>query len=181
MAAARHGCRVSRRVRIASTRGVSRSRCAQGETHLTIGITTPAAGASSEDETPITDADVVVTYNPLDNESEAVTVVAERQESLGIVYYEADAVLPAPGQWRVEVAVSGGDGSGTVAFEADVAAARRINSTLIAVVGGALVLGLLVLALRGRRAEAPSTTRRRPERTSRGRNADNQSAQQPNV
>lgn len=132
-----------------------------GEVHLTIGVTIPAldADASAEDETPITDASVVVAYTPMNGTGEPVVVAAEPQRSLGIVYYEADAVLPASGEWRVEVAVDGSQGSGSAAFETSVEPARRVNGTLVAVAAVVAITGLATLFV-SRRRHDDATARR---------------------
>jgi hypothetical protein len=128
----------------------------QGETHLTIAVTVPAkdATASSQDELVITDADVSVTYIPPGAAGERVFVQAEPQESLGIVYYEADTEIPSSGQWRVSIAVVGNEGSGEVMFEANVSPARRVTTAFIAWALILLTASLTFIAVVARRGQS---------------------------
>ena len=149
-----------------------------GDSHLTVGVTLPAGDASNggsggvdsstQDEVAITDAQVVVTYTPVQGDiygdgngaGEPIVAHAQEQESLGTVYYEADVALPAPGRWAVEVAVSGPAGGGTVGFEADVAAARGTNATTIAAAGATIIVLLAALSVYARRRDSGSSGER---------------------
>jgi hypothetical protein len=157
-----------------------------GDTHLSVGITLPAEDASNgsaanagQDEVPVTDAQVVVTYTPVHSDSagdengagEPIVAHAQEQASLGTIYYETDVALPTPGLWTIEIAVSGPAGGGTVGFEADVAAARGMNTTTVAVVGAVIVVLLVALSVYARRRDAGSGDIR-PEPRSRRNHRD---------
>lgn len=125
----------------------------EGETHLTIGLTVPSVDSGfDQDETPITDAAVTVTYTRIGDRSGTVTVPAQAQDSLGTVYYEADADLPSSGHWRVSVSVEGVEGSGTASFDTEVMPARRVNGVLVGVSAAIVVALLALVAVRSRRA-----------------------------
>jgi len=77
----------------------------------------------------------------------AITVQAAPQELLGNLYYEADVALPAAGEWRVAIDVSGADGNGSVAFVTEALPARSFNMLLV--LGGVGVAALALAALVG--------------------------------
>ncbi len=124
-----------------------------GEFHLSIGVikgeigdtasTDSADGALDE---AVTDATVLIHLLPVAQDVAGLTVPALLQEQLGRYYYEADATLPTPGEWRFTIDVSGPLGEGEAEFVSLVAAAREINWLLI---GGAAFLLLCLLGLMG--------------------------------
>jgi hypothetical protein len=138
----------------------------QGETHLTIGVTLPATDTvqSGQVEVAITDAEVVVIYSRTDGVDRSVVISARPQETLGTVYYEADAAIPSPGQWQVDISVDGPDGGGEVAFITDVAPQRRLNTTLLAGAAALLFGAAGVLALRARRRDTTDSRASRMRR-----------------
>jgi len=113
-----------------------------GEMHLSIGVVAAAKNAGGLDEA-VTDATVVVSLAPTTGSMSPVQVIAVLQEQLGSYYYEADATLPNPGEWRFTIEVSGASGDGSAAFVSEVLAARQINWFLI------IIAGLLLVALLG--------------------------------
>ena len=132
-----------------------------GEVHISIAVTLPPPEDAIVDEgvtnnaldTPVTDAIVQATLTRTEEPGASVTVQAAPQELLGNLYYEADATLNAPGEWRVTVDVSGPRGSGEASFTTEVLPARSSNTLLIAGGVGLAVLAFAALAgvLRGRR------------------------------
>lgn len=138
-----------------------------GEAHLTIAVTQAADDRAqpAQVETPVTDADVVVTFTPANASGQEIKVRANTASSLGDVYYEADAVLPSAGAWVISIAVEGRDGGGRGGFDVTVEAARRLNWTLVGIGGILLVTALALIAMRaGRRAPQPA---QRPRRSAR--------------
>lgn len=113
-----------------------------GEMHLSIGVVAAAKNAVGLDEA-VTDATVTVHLAPTTGAIAPVQVVAVLQEQLGSYYYEADATLPNPGEWRFTIEVRGAAGNGNAAFVSEVLAAQQINWYLI------IVAGLLLMALLG--------------------------------
>lgn len=121
-----------------------------GPVHISTAVTLPPPEDETVDEgvtnnaldTPVTDAVVQVTLTPADDPGGSLVVQASPQKQLGSLYYEADATLPTPGDWRVAVDVSGPEGSGSASFVTEVLPARSSNTLLFA--GG---LGLAALAL----------------------------------
>lgn len=121
-----------------------------GEVHISVGVTLPPAAGTTVDEgvtnnaldTPVTDAIVVVTLTPANGVGQSLTVEALPLEQLGSLYYEADAILPTAGEWRVRVDVTGPEGHGSADFVTQVLPARS-NKMLYAL--GGLVAALLAL------------------------------------
>jgi hypothetical protein len=121
-----------------------------GDIHLSIAV---VKGAPADDkgveglDEPVTDAAVMVQLRPTTGETAPITIEAVLQEQLGSYYYEADATLPTPGEWRFTIEVRGALGEGSAAFATEVLAARRINWLLVAVAGLLLccLLGLIGL------------------------------------
>ena len=126
-----------------------------GDVHISIAVTLPPPEDATVDEgvtnnvldTPVMDAAVSVTLSQPDDPGHSVTVQAAPQEQLGNLYYEADVALPAPGEWRVVIDVSGADGNGSVAFVAEALPARSVNMLLV--LGGVGVAALALAALAG--------------------------------
>jgi hypothetical protein len=140
-----------------------------GQVHLSLAVTKPNPDSTSNQvEIPVTDVDITVTFTPVgDNNEEATpapTVVkAVRQDYLGAFYYEADPVLSYEGEWQINVAVTGEEGSGNVDFPMETLPARTLNWTLIASAGGLLIVILALIAIWSR-AQKPVQPARRPHR-----------------
>jgi hypothetical protein len=134
-----------------------------GEVHLSLAVTVPNENASNQPgaqvEVPVTDADIRVTYRPV--EGEPIVVEATRQTTLGNFYFEADTVLPAPGLWQIEIAIDGQQGTGSTQFQLEALPPRTINWTLVASAGGVL---LILIALIGvwSRIQQPTPAAHKP-------------------
>lgn len=103
--------------------------------HLTVGVT--LAGSDGA-ETPVTDADVRITLRSDGNDS-PITLSAQSGETVGQVYFEADATVPSAGEWIAAVAVSGPRDSGEVEFALNVSPAAGPNWLVLG--GGLLLVG----------------------------------------
>jgi hypothetical protein len=139
-----------------------------GEAHLSIAVTQPGSGdgppSIARAETPVADAELVVAFIPLAAPQDSVEVRATQQVLLNDFYYEADTDLSVPGPWRVTIAATGAEGTGSAAFELDVLPKRTLNWFLIGTAAAALalLLGLIVVWSRMRQPArpAPRPTRR---------------------
>jgi hypothetical protein len=109
-----------------------------GEVHLSLAVTLPGDGT----ETPVTDAQLAVTFTPAADPQGQFVVQATRQSALNDYYYEADTELPAAGDWQITIAVNGPAGSGSTGFDISAAPPRTLNWTLV--IGGAGILMILV-------------------------------------
>ncbi len=115
-----------------------------GEYHVAVALTEslpddPSGFAGK----PIFDADVTVTLTHLES-GQAFTDRATHENAANKVYYEARFQVPEPGEWQVQVAVQGAEGTGEVAY-VDRIEAARFNWMPLA--GGVLALLLLAAAL----------------------------------
>jgi hypothetical protein len=143
-----------------------------GQVHLSLAVTQPNPDSNSNQvEIPVTDVDITVTFTPLidngaNNEGAApapVVFKAVNQEFLGAIYYEADPVLSYEGDWQINVAVTGEEGSGDVDFPMETLAERTLNWTLIVGAGGLLIVILALIAVWSR-SQKPEQPVRRPHR-----------------
>ena len=125
-----------------------------GEVHLSVMVTLAPAPGTEEDkraaanrlDKPVNDAEVVVTFAPVDVPDGAMTLPAELQALGGNISYEIDTELPTAGTWQVAIAVDGEEGVGDAAFEVRVLPPRTVNVWIT--VGGAL-LAIVVLGIVG--------------------------------
>jgi len=140
-----------------------------GEAHLTIAVTQVAdkRAQPGQVETPVTDADVVVTFTPADALGQEIEVRADTTSSLGDVYYEADTLLPSAGEWVISIAVEGREGGGQGGFDVNVEAAHRLNWTLVGIGGILFVTALAFVAMRAGRRESQPAPPRRSRRSAR--------------
>ncbi len=119
--------------------------------HVTVGVTVP--GATSDAETPVTDADVTVRFlSP--GGGAPVEAQAAAGVSAGSLYYEADSVLPSAGNWQVEVAVAGAAGSGSSSFALPVGASKASGYGYM--IAGIFIVGvgIAIFVRQNRRAAA---------------------------
>jgi hypothetical protein len=113
--------------------------------HVTVSVTLPDGSGG---ETPITDANVTVIFQP-GRAGEAVVVEAAPGSAADGGFYEADTTLPAGGTWTVDVQVAGPQGSGGANFPVEVVGARSGSAWLLwAVLGLAVVAVAAVLWMR---------------------------------
>lgn len=120
-----------------------------GDIHLSIGVVQAASGNDPSGATldkPVTDATVTVSLRSPTSDTEPLTILAVPQVQLGSYYYEADATLPTPGDWRFTIEVNSHLGSGSTTFVGTVVGPREFNWLLI---GVAAVLLLCLLGLIG--------------------------------
>lgn len=117
-----------------------------GEAHVSIVITLPAnreqdgSVVANQPEQVVTDAEVTVQFVPLDPPGHTIEVVAVLGTDLAGIYYEADTVLPAPGEWQTTINVSGAEGTGSATFVETVVPPKGINWILVGGGAGALIL-----------------------------------------
>lgn len=139
-----------------------------GEVHLSLAVTVPNEEATNQPgeqvEVPVTDADIRVTYRPLEDAAgaaEPIVVDATPQDLLGSFYFEADTVLPTAGLWQIEIAIDGTQGSGSTQFDLEALPPRTTNWTLVAGAGGVL---LVLIALIGvwSRVQQPKPAAQKP-------------------
>ncbi|NJN82761.1 MAG: hypothetical protein HC802_11110 [Caldilineaceae bacterium] len=146
-----------------------------GEVHVSMIVTLPAettagsndnAMANRQLATAVSDVAVKVHFAPIDNPTEAITVIAEPQDLLNNVSFEADVELPAAGRWEMTVTLEGPEGSGSAQFGADVLASRSISWPAAGLVLLVLVALLAGVGFWSRRRKAPMSTQRtrRPNR-----------------
>jgi hypothetical protein len=152
-----------------------------GDVHLSLAVTMPNPDSSSSQvEIPVTDVEITVTFTPVGNTvshdadndasqddttdtSAPIVVMAQRQAYLGDFYFEADPTLPLEGEWQINVAVTGPEGSGSTEFMMEALPARTINWTLVGGAGAVLVVLILLIAIWSR-AQQPAQPARRPHR-----------------
>lgn len=151
-----------------------------GEVHLSVAVTLPpdqAQGAGAQIETPVTDADITVTFTPAQaTPGEPIRVQAVRQTLLNDYYFEADTNLPNPGLWQINIEVDGEVGSGSVGFEVEALEPRTINWTLVAAAGAVLLVLVILMGVWSRRQSAPDPRRRPVRRTPPNRPARGQTS-----
>ena len=119
--------------------------------HVTVGVTRP--GANADTETPVTDAAVTVRFiSP--NGGAPLESSATPGVSAGSLYYEADQLLAAGGNWQVAVIVAGAQGSGENAFALAVGDSKATGYLYI-ILGIVIVgLGIGLFVRQSRRARA---------------------------
>lgn len=147
-----------------------------GEVHLSMLVTRPNEEAqATQVEVPVTDADISVTYTPVDGAAGPMQVDAVRQEYLNNYYFEADTMLPEEGAWRITLNISGTQGDGSTEFTMTAQPAQTVNWMLVGSAGAVLLLGIALAGVWSRKQEPaqsgsearPSGSRRR--RASQGR------------
>lgn len=133
-----------------------------GAIHVTVGVTQLDAQGI---ERAVTDADVAVTFIPVDSASAEVVLQPEIASGTGGVYYEADTDAPLEGAYRVQVSATGGAGSGAAEFRAAVLpAARSVWPWAIGAAAGVVVALTAWLAWQrsGRPAQAGARVNGKP-------------------
>jgi len=133
-----------------------------GSAHTTVAITKLLDDGQ---ETPVSGVQVMVIYAPVGQPAQAVRATAVEQTGAKTGFYEADAVLPAAGEWQVAVEVSGIDGNGSVLFRVQVLPANSFNWWLI---GGGVLVALVAIGVWGTRKRGAGTINGRPERGTAG-------------
>ncbi len=131
-----------------------------GEAHLSVAVTLPdLTNLANPSETPVTDAQVNVTFTPAQQPENAIAMAARPTSLLGS-YYEADANLPFAENWQILISVQGKEGKGTAQFSLPVLPPPSVNWSLV--IGGAIALLALagVLGMRTRLRGEPEPHRR---------------------
>lgn len=128
---------------------------AVGENHFTIGVTLPGENGA---ETPVTDAEVFITFQYVAPVGDAMKLTAEPGAGGG-VYYEVDALLENAGNWQANIEINGKEGAGFLAFPLNVTPANNGQQWLVWVVAGVAVMAAVgaVLLLRGNRKHSQAT------------------------
>jgi hypothetical protein len=116
-----------------------------GTAHFTVGVFTRTSG--SEQDEPVTDARVQLQLVPKEG-GDGWQGEASQQASANKLYYEADATIPAEGEWQATVSIGGPAGSGSAQFDL-AAVPPGVNWPPIG--GAAVVLVVLGWWLLGRR------------------------------
>jgi hypothetical protein len=116
-----------------------------GDVHISVLVTQATTGDTRTTQ-PVTDAQVQVQFEPIGQAGQTIVVVANTQEFLGSIYYEADVQLPSTGDWRATINIEGPAGKGSVGFESAVLAKRTLNWPVVI---GATALLVLLLCLMG--------------------------------
>lgn len=112
----------------------------EGELHLTVAVAEPGETAGGQAGAPVLGADVDITLVPRSGGLADVRAPATNEQAANKLFYEADLLVPAAGDWLVQIDVEGPQGNGTAEFGLDVLPAQD-NRWLVA--GGA---GFLILA-----------------------------------
>jgi hypothetical protein len=103
-------------------------------------------------ETPVTDAEVFITFQFVAPIGDAMKLTAELGAGGG-QYYEVDALLENAGNWQANIEINGKEGTGFLAFPLNVAqtsSGQQWSILIAAGVAAALAVGV-VLLLRGNR------------------------------
>ena len=113
-----------------------------GQVHFTVSVAEPGQGG--EAGPPILGATVRIRLTAAEVE-EAITTVARNEQSANRLFYEADAMVPAEGQWTATVFVTGSEGSGQAAFELQIQPSQGTSWFLVGA-AALLAIGVLFLA-----------------------------------
>lgn len=97
----------------------------------------------------VNDARVTVTTEPLGHAGPGGSYPATRDQATVREFYAAKFNLPAAGQWRMQVDITGPQGAGSTSFDVEASSAALINGPVLFV-----VLGLVPLAIAWRLAQA---------------------------
>lgn len=147
-----------------------------GEVHLSIAVTLPAeAGAQADGaqvETPVTDADIQVTFTPQMGMAAPIILQAQPQNLLGNYYFEADTDLPSAGDWQIAIAVQGEAGSGSAEFAIEALPPRSLNWGLVLAAGGVLAVLLALIGIWSRKQQPAPAAQRPARRTAQHPRAD---------
>lgn len=94
-----------------------------GEMHFSVAVAEPDAGR--------VDLTVQIDLKPMTPVAEAFTVQTVKYTRWLETYYETDFVIPATGDWRATVQVTGPSGNGEAAFAFTVLPPPAVNWTLL--------------------------------------------------
>lgn len=114
----------------------------EGQMHVTVSVAEPGAEAGQQAGSPVLGASVEVTVTPRAGGFADATVQATNEQSANKLFYEADVLVPAAGDWQVQIDVQGSEGSGEAQFDLLVLPAEGIDWLLV---GGVVFLSVSVL------------------------------------
>ena len=80
-----------------------------GPAHVTVAVTRSLPDGQ---ETPVSDAEVTVAFTPAKRPAEAIRSAAIASVGTQVGFYEADAALPAAGDWQITIEIVGREGKG---------------------------------------------------------------------
>lgn len=107
----------------------------------------------------MTDADIEVTFRPIDGNVAPIVVLVTRQEVLSDYYSEADTQLPSTGEWEMTIGIEGADGAGSTTFSLVAQPARTINWILVGGGGAVLVILIALAGIQSRMQQPNANTR----------------------
>ena len=111
----------------------------EGQLHVTVSVAEPGAPGERQAGAPILGATVDVTLTPRAGGFADVSAQATNEQSANRLFYEADLLVPAAGDWQVQVDVEGPAGRGQTAFDLTVMPAQGLDWLLV---GGIAFLGI---------------------------------------
>lgn len=116
-----------------------------GETHMSVAVGEPEANTAQQ-KPAATALDVQFIISAVDRPDQQFTQQASKEERFLQTYYESDFTMPAIGQWRAVVSVTGPAGVGAAEFTFAVLPPQRVNWELV--IGGGVALLAAVWVLR---------------------------------
>lgn len=126
----------------------------EGQMHVTVSVAEPGAATGQQAGAPVLGASVDVTLTPRAGGFADATAQATNEQSANKLFYEADLMVPAAGDWQVQIDVQGPDGRGEARFDLVVLPAQGIDWLLV---GGLAFLSVSALfffyAMRANRSE----------------------------
>jgi hypothetical protein len=109
----------------------------EGQLHVTVAVAEPGAGDAQQAGAPVLGATVDLTLTPRSGGLADVSATATNEQSANKLFYEADVVVPAAGDWLVTVDVQGEVGTGQASFNLALEPAQDSNWLLLS--GGGLL------------------------------------------
>lgn len=114
----------------------------EGQMHVTVAVAEPGGDAGEQAGAPVLGAIVELTVTPRAGGFADVSARATNEQSANKLFYEADLMIPAAGDWQVQVDVQGPEGTGQARFNMTVLPAQGTDWPLI---GGVAFLGISAL------------------------------------
>ena len=110
----------------------------EGQLHVTVALAEPGEGDDQQAGAPVLGATVEVTLTPRSGGFADIRATATNEQAANKLFYETDLMVPAAGDWEVEIAVRGAEGSGQAHFSLAVQPAQDTGWLLLA--GGAFAI-----------------------------------------
>jgi hypothetical protein len=117
--------------------------------HVTVAVTT------AESESPVLDAQVLVSLLPLETNNSPLSAPATTAQSVNKLFYETDFTVANIGRYQLTLHVAGMKGEGESAFVIDVRPATNVNWLSL----GLIVFGLIVVVALWRSWESQAENR----------------------